>query len=233
MSLGSRGSSSQSNPTTTAYNLGLQEIEGPAVANVGGSTNILTTDQGAVDAGRDIALEALAVGERNFDVVSAGLELALDRGSEGLRAGLDAGADAQAGALRFAGEVFDASRASLDANYDRSLAFANEASSRAFASADDSRDAALAHSNRAFDAAADSYNTARGDVLGLVENVIDVVRDTGAEYQGAIERFQARESGNTDARLEGITSKVLYLGGAVAVVGLLVAVYSASQKRAA
>lgn len=86
---------------------------------------------------------------------------------------------------------------------------------------------------RALDHAADAFTGAREDSLALVDRVIDVVSDTGDRYLGAVERFQSRESGNTDARLEGVTNKVLYLGGAVALVGVLAALYVSAQKRAA
>ena len=89
---GSSRSRSTSTTSTDVQNINLQDIEGLAVAGVGGDVTL--TDQGSIAAARDIALAGLDTGRTGFSEV-------LDLATGVLRAGQ---AQTQAG-LGLAGDI--------------------------------------------------------------------------------------------------------------------------------
>jgi hypothetical protein len=179
---GSKTSSTTTN-LTEVFNLGLQDIEGPAVAAVGSTVTV--TDAGAIAAGRDIALEAIGAGERNFDVVA-------DTLLEGHERSLDLSETALRESLQFGGDTLE-----LGVDLTRDLS--------------------------------DGFREETGE---LVQQVIDTTQQQGQSFLETVTAFQARESSNTDARLQSITQQVLYVGGGIAVVALGVVLYQ-NRKRAA
>ena len=91
---GSSRSRSTSTTSTDVQNINLQGIEGLAVAGVDGNVILTQTDQGAIQAARDIALVGLDTGRTGFSEV-------LDLATGVLRAGQ---AQTQAG-LGLAGDI--------------------------------------------------------------------------------------------------------------------------------
>lgn len=188
---GSRSSSSSQQSTQT-QNLNLQEIGGIAVAGSEGVTiRSTTTDQGTVDAARDIAITAL------------------DTGLTGFQEAGDLARDVLASSERQTGSVLD---------------FAAGAQEGVF-------DVVDASQARAFDFAGDvnlGFQEALGgvteDFIGagqsILERVIDVVQGAGRQVVDVTERVQARESTNTDARLEEI-ARVALIGAGVVVVAVV------------
>lgn len=174
-------SSTQVTNLTETYNLGQQEIDGLAVATVGGQVNVL--DAGAIAAGRDVALEAIGAGERNFDVVA-------DTLLEGHERSLDLSETALRESLQFGGDTLELG---VDLTRDLSAGFREETGE-------------------------------------LVQQVIGTTQQQGQSFLETVTEFQARESFNTDARLQDITKQVLYVAGAIAGAGLLVVVFS-NRKR--
>lgn len=162
--MGSRSrSSTAARSDTSTQNLNLQEIDGVAVAGVGGDVRIATTDQGTVDAARDIAIAALDTGREGFN------------------------------------EAADVARDSID--------FAGDTQ------------------ERAFDFAGDVNEGFQESVTDIVGKVFEFAGGTGEKIIDATERIQARESSNTDARLEEIT-RVALIGAAILGAG---AIYAASR----
>ena len=182
-------STTQNEENTDARQVGVTDVSGVSLAQVSGGRNIITTtDQGAIDAGRDIALEGLHVGQRGLeeaggvltDLVNLGVEQSLETG------------------------------ATLRASQDRAFSFAE--------SVQEGNERVLVDSLAATERVTDN---AFGFVGDLVNQVIEVVGDSGTRLVDSIGAVQARESTNTDARLEGITRVALIGAGVVVAVGLV------------
>lgn len=223
---GGSSSSSSSSSAVNTQNLNLQEIDGVAVAGVDGNVSIETTDQGTVDAARDIALRGLDTGLTGFqEAVDLGRDVVAS-GERGAQAVVDAG-------VTLGQESADLARDAISFTESQTrnvLDFASGAQREAVDLVADSQD-------RSFDFAGDVNRGFQESVTGLTEDflqagerlvgdVIEFAGGTGNQIIAATERIQARESGNTDARLEQIT-RVALIGAAVIGVGAL---YVASRK---
>lgn len=156
-----------------------------------GST-VVTTDQGAVQAGADIARQAIGSGEANLDVVT---EFAKNAQNRSLDVAESALSDATGTVQKALDQGTGLARDTLYTGADLAKGFADES-------------------------------------RGLVNDVVGQVDRQGQAFIQAVDTLQARESTNTDARLQDITQKVIYLGGAAIVVAFAVG-YLNTRRRAA
>lgn len=212
----SRSSSSSSSPTSTStFNLGLQDIDGEAIAAVDSTVTINTSDVGAVAGGLELARRAVDAAERGGELVAyeAGRNLDVVAGAlvSGQRDAFDAVSDAYSGA---AGAVADASGAAIRASGDalvESLDFGRDIHSTSLDVVDRALDSTLV--------LAEGYAS---ELRSAYEGVGEYVERVGSGFLETVERFQARESTNTDARLEGVTKNALVVAAVVAGGALLV-----------
>lgn len=200
---------------TDARQAGFEDIEGPAVGFAEGNVSIVDTDHGAVDAAESIALGGLEVAER---LGSDALELGRDSIYAGF-AGLEE-------VSNFAGDVLEAGRAqnvetaaTLRDSLSASLAFGDRI-------AGDAIESSRAGASEVIGFAGDTVGDFLSLSSSLLDRVVSTVQDSGRTVVGAVTDTFARESTNTDARLEAITKYAL-IGGAIAVGAAL---YVASRK---
>jgi hypothetical protein len=223
---GSSSSSTASTQTTATQNLNLQEISGVAVAGVDGNVSITATDQGTVDAARDIATNIIDAGAGAFQETVDLADAAIASGERGAQSVVDAG-------VRFGQEAGDLARDVLFSGErltETSLDFARGSQGDAL---DFARDA-QSDSFRLVELSSMGFNETVGglveDFLAIGENLVGDVLEfaggSGARLTDAAAAIQARESGNTDARLEDITRYALI--GAVVLGGA--AIYAAARK---
>lgn len=82
-------STSVTAPTTTTQNAGFSEVSGPAVAIQGEGNRVSVTDQGAIDAARDIATRSLTSVERAGANQAAVVKDAIASAAESSREGVE------------------------------------------------------------------------------------------------------------------------------------------------
>jgi hypothetical protein len=98
---------------TNTQNLNLQDLEGPTVAGrAGGDINMVTTDQGAVEAGTALAARAL-------DVSAQGNEDALEFGEGALTESLNFGGDALEANVKTSDKALDFATLALQSQDDQ------------------------------------------------------------------------------------------------------------------
>lgn len=217
---GSKSSTSQTQRTSTT-NLNLQDIDGVALVDSAGAT-VLTTDQGAIDAGRELAREAFDFGDTtvqlNRDIVDLGTDVI-----EAQRSGFDELVDAQSVGFR---ELLDTQAGGLDRVLDAQqagfgdLVDANRAGLDRLASVQTETFERFADElgdlqSDAFDFAQTAQSQAQSGVNELVGEFGAFAESASNQLLSAINTIQGRESTNTDARLESITERAIVVSGLV------------------
>ena len=223
----SRSSSSTSSAqTSNVQNLNLQEIDGTAIAGVDGDVTITSTvtDQGAIDAARDIAISSIDAG-------AVGFSDAIDFASD-VVAGSQRQNEIIAGtALSVTQEGFDFGAAVVDdavltiENSQREvLDFARDAQSGVFDLVRDTNAGSRQFAEDLSGRFVEGVDDLAGDFVNLgaslIQNTQDFIGQAGSQVIGAVNDIQRRESVNTDARLEEITRIALIGAGVVAAIAI-------------
>lgn len=198
---GDRESTTNVQETVDTTNVNISDIEDSvAFAGVRDSRiKITTTDRGAIAAGVKIATRGIDASEGALqEVVGLGRDV-IEAGSRQNERTANVLAEGQAAAFGFAGDINDQALGFVEGANDRAISFVDDIAGR-------SLDAVSDVSGRSLDAVSDVADTFVEFTSGQSTNLLN-----------AIESIQARESVNTDARLEEITRVALIGAGVVAV----------------
>jgi hypothetical protein len=182
---------------TDARQVGQENISGVGVGQTGGNVTVNVTDRGAVEEGVALARDAIYAGAQ-------GLEELTTFGRDVLSFGADQNLE---------------TAATLRDTTDRAFAFGDRVVGEALESS-------RAGQEQVIGFAGDVVANYLDEGGALLDRVVTAVQDSGRSFVGAVNDTFARESTNTDARLENITKYVLIGGGLV----VAVALYSALSK---
>lgn len=211
--MGSKSSSKTSSSTSTnSANLNFQNVDGPAFGEAGGDVVVISSDQGAIQAGKEIALESIREGASGLEELSMLTGDVLDSGGRIVDRSLDV-------VENFIQEQSDLTR---DLVRDSQAAQAQQAAAvfAANAAANDRVEAISYSAINASDRARQSVEFLARDFIDegneIIGEVIATTQNNQQDFVRSISEIQARESTNNDARIVEIV-KFVMIG--VAVVG--------------
>lgn len=141
-------------------------------------------------------------------------------------ASLDVARDFGRDALELGEEALNTGRRAVDANTTVSLEALNlsdDVSAGAFDLAAD-----LADNQAIF--ASDVLGEQGALVRDLFERTVTAVQDTGARFLNSASELVARESTNTEGRLEAVTNRSILVGGGVLAIALAVAGFAVARR---
>lgn len=207
---GSGGKSSSTTNTTQVQEtqIGVSDIEGVGIGQAGGNVEVVTisTDQGAIDAARSLAIEGLDAA-RDFSAEAAGVS----------RAGLDVATDISAAAIDLGRSGFESGEqvafAGLDnarAAQEGAFSFAGDVITSALDTTGQASDRIAKFSYDVLDANTSLSREALASQSSLAGRAIDAVSDAGANVldfaAGLFTEATEAQAQLTDQNLSGLTS---------------------------
>ena len=159
--------------TTT---VGLDHTQGPAVGQAGGNVSIISTDQGAIEASKQVSQSAIDLAGK-----------ALDTSTEGLDVGRKVGEKA----IDTVGEIANAGLQNANRQLDSSLDFGTALTERAFSFGSNAIDAVTAASKDATATVASTTKQGFSTLAGAIDQAAQASRSDTADTLQKLAKYAA------------------------------------------